>query len=106
MKNENRVSITGSYTLADIKYDILKIIQPHDGYMYNHKDISHVRHLMISYLNDLRKSYKLREFKITNTDKASTVTFDIEIKIHRDRGSKTLKIHVGKLVHFRNREAA
>ena len=99
---DNRIAIGGSFSLQDIKYDLLKIIEPHDGYMYNGKDVSHLRHLFICYLNDLRKAYKIREFNIDNTEKGNAYTFDVEVKISKDRTSKKLKIHVGKLVHFRD----
>ena len=106
MATDNRVSIQGTYTLADIKYDILKIIEPHDGMMFNHKDVSHLRHLFICYLNDLRKAYKIREFNIENTEKKAAFTFDVEVKFQKDRTPKKLKIHVGKLEHFRDFENA
>ena len=102
--HNNRIEIDGSYTLADIKSDLLKIIEPHDGYMYNHKDVAHLRHLFISFLNDLRKAYRIREFNISNTEKGNAYTFDVEVRIHKTSASKKLKIHVGKFVHFRNFE--
>lgn len=102
----NRLTISGTYSLQDIKYDLLKIIEPHDGYMYNHKDVGHLRHLFISYLNDLRKAGKIKEFNIDNTEKDNAYTFDIDVRIQRDRASKKIKVHVGKLVHFRDFEAA
>ena len=30
--------LMGYYNINDIKYDLLKIIAPYDGYMYNEKD--------------------------------------------------------------------
>lgn len=102
MSTEDRVNVQGIYTLADIKYDLLKIIEPHDGYMYNHKDVAHLRHLFITYLNDLRKSYKIREFNIDNTEKDGAYTFDVDLRIQKERANKKIKIHVGKLVHFRD----
>ena len=30
--------MSGFYNINDIKYDLLKIIQPYDGYMYNEKE--------------------------------------------------------------------
>lgn len=90
-------SIGGIYTLQDIKFDLLKIIQPYDGYMFNKKDTDRVKSLFISFLGDLRGSYKIREFNIRDTEKENAITFDIEIRIHKDRSPKKLKIHVGKL---------
>ena len=89
--------IGGTYSLQDIKYDLLKIIEPHDGYMFNKKDTDNVRSLFISYLGDLQRSGKLREFNIYTTVKDTAITFDVSIKLHRDRAAKKLKIHVGTL---------
>jgi len=102
MSTDTKLTINGTYTIQDIKYDLLKIIEPHDGYMYNGKDVAHLRHLFICYLNDLRKAYKIKEFNIENTEKDNAYTFDVDVRIQKDRTSKKLKIHVGKLVHFRD----
>lgn len=93
----SQYNIGGIYTLQDIKFDLLKIIQPYDGYMFNKKDTDRVKSLFISFLSDLRSSYKIREFNIRDTEKENAITFDIEIRIHKDRSPKKLKIHVGKL---------
>lgn len=98
-KNPNQYNIGGTYTLQDIKYDLLKIIAPHDGYMYNRKDTDKVRTLFESFLNDLRRSYKIREFVIRDTEKENAITYDLEIRIHKDRSPKKLKIHVGRLLY-------
>lgn len=100
------VFIGGIYTLQDIKYDLLKIIEPFDGEMYNAKETQKVTSLFNAFLGDLQKAYKLREYSIETTDKNNAVTFDIVIRIHRDRSPKKLKIHVGRMVHFRDRQAA
>jgi len=98
-KTTNTYTIGGIYTLQDIKYDLLKIIAPHDGYMYNNKDTVKVRSLFNSFLGDLKKSYKIREYEIRDTEKENAITFDIEIRIHKDRSPKKLKIHVGRLLY-------
>jgi hypothetical protein len=59
--------ISGYYTLHDIKFDLLKIIEPYDGYMFNRKDTEHVRGLFNNFLSDLRRAYKLREYNIYTT---------------------------------------
>jgi hypothetical protein len=100
------VFIGGIYTLQDIKYDLLKIIEPFDGEMYNATETQKVISLFNAFLGDLQKAYKLREYSIETTDKNNAVTFDIVIRIHRDRSPKKLKIHVGRMVHFRDRQAA
>jgi hypothetical protein len=102
----SNVFIGGIYTLRDIKYDLLKIIEPYDGEMYNEKETEKVTSLFTAFLSDLQKAYKLREFDIEVTDKTNAVTFDLTIRIHRDRSPKKLKIHVGRMVHFRDRVAA
>lgn len=91
------VFIKGTYALQDIKYDLLKIITPYDGYMFNHKDTDKVKSLFTSFLDDLRKAYKIREFDIQTTDKENAITFDVIVRIHKDRSPKKLKIHVGRL---------
>lgn len=98
-KTTNTYTIGGIYTLQDIKYDLLKIIAPHDGYMYNNKDTAKVRSLFNSFLGDLKKGYKIREYEIRDTEKENAITFDIEIRIHKDRSPKKLKIHVGRLLY-------
>lgn len=100
--NTQKYRIGGTYNIQDIKYDLLKIIQPHDGYMVNKKQTNQVERLFKSYLGDLQDSYKIREYEISTTEKTNAVTFDINIKIHRDRAPKRLKIHVGRYVHFRD----
>jgi len=100
------VFIGGIYTLQDIKYDLLKIIEPYDGYMYNQNSTNEVVRLFNAFLGDLKNAYKIREYEITATDKDNAVTFDIVIRIQKDRSPKKLKIHVGRLVHFRDRAEA
>lgn len=94
---------TGTYNLHDIKYDLLKIIEPYDGLMYNRKDTEVVHKLFQEYLTDLKDSWQIREFSIYNTAKDAAVTFDVSVRLQRGRSNKKLKIHVGKLVHFRDR---
>jgi hypothetical protein len=101
-----KYSIGGVYSLQDIKYDLLKIIEPHDGLMYNRKDTEKVKQIFSSYLTDLQRSWKMRDHSIYISEKANAFTFDIEIRIHKDRSPKKLKIHVGKLVHYRDRKTA
>lgn len=95
----NKYRINGHYNINDVKFDLLKIIQPHDGYMYNEKDVSMIRTLFVSYLNDLRYSYKIFGFQIESMEKQNAYTFDIQVQMQRERSPKKLKIHVGKLVH-------
>jgi len=96
--------IGGTFNIQDIKYDLLKIIQPHDGYMVTKKQTQQVERLFKSYLGDLQGSYKIREYEVSATEKSNAVTFDVSVKIHRDRAPKRLKIHVGRYVHFRDEQ--
>jgi len=98
----DKYRISGHYNINDVKYDLLKIIQPFDGYMFNHKDVSAIRSLFIAYLNDLRGSYKVFGFDVASTEKQNAFTFDIQVQMQRERSSKKLKIHVGKLAYKSN----
>lgn len=95
--NANQPRIFGYYNINDVKYDILKIIAPFDGYMYNDNDVTRVTSMFSSYLGDLKRSYRLFSYYINVTEKNNAYTFDIEIKMHRERSPKKLKIHVGRL---------
>ena len=90
--------IPGTYSIQDIKYDVLKIVTPYDGYMFNKKDTDHVRHLIECYLRDLKFSRKVMDTKINSIVKDTTITYDLTVKISQDRSPKKLKIHVGRLV--------
>ena len=89
--------LMGYYNINDIKYDLLKIIAPYDGYMYNEVETNKLIGVFNSYLGDLKRSYKIFSFEIANTEKENAITFDIQIKMQKDRSPKKLKIHVGKL---------
>lgn len=90
--------IPGIYSIQDIKYDVLKIVTPYDGYMFNKKDTDHVRHLIECYMRDLTGSRKIVGCNINNIIKDTTITYDLTVKISHDRSPKKLKIHVGRLV--------
>lgn len=91
------VFISGHYNLQDIKFDLLKIMKPYDGYMFNQVETDKVTGLFSTFLNDLKVAHKIYNFTITSTDKDNAVTFDIAVQIHRDRTPKKLKIHVGRM---------
>lgn len=97
--SSNRYRITGQYNINDVKYDLLKIIQPHDGFMHNEKDVDRIRTLFVHYLNDLKHSWKIFGFDIDHIEKDNAFTYDVQVQMHRDRSPKKLKIHVGKLVY-------
>lgn len=97
VKATDQYRIQGQYNINDVKFDLLKIIQSFDGYMYNEKDVAKVSRMFHSYLSDLRSAHKLFNFSVQSSDKANAVTFDIQVTMNRDRSTKKLKIHVGKL---------
>ena len=90
--------IFGYYNINDVKYDLLKIIAPFDGYMYNEKDVTALTNLFNAYLGDLKRNYKIHSWETEVTKKRNAYTFDISIKLHKDRSPKRLKIHVGRLL--------
>lgn len=81
-------------SLNDIKYDLLKIIEPWDGILEPGKP-KPVRSLFLAYLNDLQKEKMIHDFSIDITDRENAFTFDIVIKMAANRSPKKLKIHVG-----------
>ena len=83
-------------SINDIKYDLIKIIEPYDGIL-EAKNASEeiVNKLFTSYLSDLRKENKIQEFHITSSIRDTAITYDVAIKINADRSPKKLKIHVG-----------
>lgn len=80
--------------INDIKYDLLKIIEPWDGILENGQS-DPVYRLFSSYLLDLRKANYIKEFTINSTDRESAITYDVAVKFSVDRSPKKLKIHVG-----------
>ena len=93
------VFISGSYNLQDIKFDLLKVMKPYDGFMFNEADTAKVTGLFHALLGDLKRAHKIYAFNITSSDKENAVTFDISVQIHRDRTPKKLKIHVGRFAY-------
>lgn len=98
--------ISGNFNIQDIKYDLLKIIEPHDGLMYNRKDSELVKTLFDAYLGDLANTRKIYGHSIYISSKDTAITFDVTVRMNRERSPKKLKIHVGKLVHYRDRGVA
>ena len=85
----------GNYVnINDVKFDLLKIIEPWDGVLEQNQS-GPVYKLFCSYLNDLRREHKLREFVVTSTNRDTAITYDVSIKFSADRSPKKLKIHVG-----------
>lgn len=87
---QNRISIN------DIKWDLIKIIEPHDGRLENKQDGTKiVNNLFTSYLKDLQKERKIQDYNIVSSLRDTAITYDIAIKLNADRSPKKLKIHVG-----------
>jgi len=80
--------------INDVKYDLLKIIEPWDGVLEQDQS-GPVYKLFTAYLNDLRKSGKIKEFTVTSTNRDTAITYDVAVKFSIDRSPKKLKIHVG-----------
>ena len=85
-------------SLNDIKFDLLKIIEPWDGRLESNNPRP-VRKLFIAYLNDLQKEKSIYDFSIDTTDRASAFTFDVNVRMSPTRSPKKLKIHVGIFSH-------
>ena len=83
--------MSGFYNINDIKYDLLKIIQPYDGYMYNEKETNQLISVFNFYLGDLREARKIYSFEIVPTEKENAITFDIQIKCKRILVQKNLR---------------
>lgn len=87
---QNRISIN------DIKWDLIKIIEPYDGRLENKEDGGKkVYKLFNAYLRDLVFERKIQDFSIVSTSRDTAFTYDIAIKVSADRSPKKLKIHVG-----------
>lgn len=80
--------------INDVKFDLLKIIEPWDGIL-SQEQSSPVYHLFNSYLGDLRRSGKIKEYQINSSNRHTAITYDISVKFSIDRSPKKLKIHVG-----------
>lgn len=85
-------------SLNDIKFDLLKIIEPWDGLLENNKPRP-VKRLFLSYLEDLQKSKLIYDFSVDTSDRENSITFDVNIKMSANRSPKKLKIHVGCYTH-------
>lgn len=85
-------------SLNDVKYDLLKIIEPYDGVL-EPKNPHPVRSLFVQYLRDLQREKMLHDFAIDTSDRDGAITFDVNLRISAARSPKKLKIHVGTYKH-------
>lgn len=90
--------MTITISQADIKYDLLKIIEPYDG-IITKKDNKKIFDLFNSYLGDLKKDHSIKEYNIYYNMKDKTVTYDVGVKLNTDRSPKKLKIYVSLFSH-------
>jgi hypothetical protein len=87
---QNRISIN------DIKWDLIRIIDPWDGRLENKTESEQVvLTLFKSYLSDLVKQKKIQDFTIVGSIRDTAITYDVAVKVAADRSPKKLKIHVG-----------
>jgi len=84
--------------LSDIKYDLLKIIEPYDGRL-SRNEWRPVDRLFTNYLFDLKRDRAIRDFNSTYTIKEGTIIYDVGIKLSNDRSPKKLKIYVSTYNH-------
>jgi hypothetical protein len=85
-------------SIKDIKFDLLKIIEPYDGRM-EHKSNRPVQNLMLSYLYDLKNDKAIHDFSLNSSKSEKAHTFEIKIKRQQNDTLKTLKIHVANFQH-------
>jgi len=90
--------MANTISLNDIKYDLLRIIEPWDG-MLEKNSTKPVRRLFIQYLNDLQKEKMIYDFSIDTSNRESAVTFDVNLRLSPGRSPKKLKIHVGMFTY-------
>lgn len=80
--------------INDIKWDLLKIIEPYDGRLMKSQWQPVIR-LFDAYLGDLKNENVIKEFVISYTIKDHAITYDVQVKFNMDKSAKKLKIHVG-----------
>jgi hypothetical protein len=86
----------GRVSINDIKWDLIKIIEPYDGILAtNEGSEKTVRYLFERYLSDLKYANLITEFTVLSTIRETAITYDVAVKISNDRSAKKLKIHVG-----------
>lgn len=86
----------GRVSVNDIKWDLIKIIEPYDGILATNKGSEEViRKLFEKYLSDLKYCGLINEFIVNASIRESAITYDVAVKLSEDRSMKKLKIHVG-----------
>jgi len=103
MKMEQRAAMAdirelrqGRVSVNDIKWDLIKIIEPYDGILATNKGSEEIiRNLFEKYLSDLKYCGLINEFYVNASIRQSAITYDVSVKLSEDRSMKKLKIHVG-----------
>jgi len=81
--------------INDIKYDLLKIAEVHDGLLQDGLGELPLT-LFNAYLTDMCNLNWIYDYQISEIIlKEHSFTYDINIQITRDRTPKKLKVHVG-----------
>jgi len=82
-------------SLQDIKFDLLKIIEPFDGVLADRPSHMRVVKLFNAYLNDLQSERLIFDSNVYCTERDNSITLDVNVRMHAERSPKKLKIHVG-----------
>ena len=86
----------GRVSINDIKWDLIKIIDPYDGVLASNDGSERtVKRLFWSYLSDLKYANLVSDYNITSMIRDTAITYDVAVKMSEDRSVKKLKIHVG-----------
>lgn len=86
----------GRASVNDIKWDLIKIIEPYDGVLdTSEKSEKKVRRLFNSYLSDLKTVNLIQDYTIFSSIRDTAITYDVAVKVSAERSAKKLKIHVG-----------
>ena len=88
--------------MSDIKYDLLKIMEPYNGIILSDAEDGNqkkLRSLYKSYLEDLRIERRIYNFSIDTSVNEKSMTYEIGICLEQGRRPKKLKIHVGLFKH-------
>ncbi len=87
-------------SINDIKWDLIKIIEPFDGILENKpRGETSIRRLFEAYLKDLRSDQQISDFNVYSNIRDTAITYDVSIKVASDRSPRKLKIHVGTYQH-------
>lgn len=97
----------GRASINDIKWDMIRIIEPYDGYLdTSDRSERQIRKLFSAYLGDLKTAGLINDYSVMSNIRDSAITYDVAIKMSEDRSAKKLKIHVGVYQHPWIRKAA